>query len=118
MPQIRHRTHPLFERVPLVHGQAVGLRDNRHDIHDLTQLLHDDDVDGTKGVASRVDEEQTAVDARVLDVAVADGGELLAEVRAVLVLDVLDNWVPASNECQRNSCFVGEKGMKRTSFRC
>ena len=35
------------------------------------------------------------MDARVGNVAVAHGGELLAQVGAVLVLDVLDNRVPA-----------------------
>ena len=47
-------------------------------------------------MAGRVDEKEAAVDTRVLDVAVADCGKLLAEVRAVLVLDVLDNGVPAA----------------------
>lgn len=37
------------------------------------------------------------MNARVLDVAVTLSGELLAEVRAVLVLDVLDDRVPAGN---------------------
>lgn len=36
------------------------------------------------------------MDARVLEVALALGGQLLAEVGAVLVLDVLDNGVPAA----------------------
>ena len=44
---------------------------------------------------ARVDEEEGAVNARVLDVTVALRSELLAQVRAVLVLDVLDNRVPA-----------------------
>lgn len=44
----------------------------------------------------RVDEEDTAVDTGVGDEALAHGGELLAEVGRVLVLDVLDNRVPAS----------------------
>lgn len=36
------------------------------------------------------------MDAGVLDVALSLGGELLAEVCGVLVLDVLHNWIPAS----------------------
>jgi hypothetical protein len=46
-------------------------------------------------VTGGVEEVQAAVDTGVLDVAVTHGGELLEEVRAVLVLDVLDNGVPA-----------------------
>ena len=46
----------------------------------------------------RVDEVEAAVNAGVLDVAVALGRKLLAQVRAVLVLDVLDNRVPATKE--------------------
>ena len=43
-----------------------------------------------------VDEVQAAVDARVLDVTVTHCRELLAKVCAVLVLDILYNWVPAT----------------------
>lgn len=43
-----------------------------------------------------LDEEEAAVDAGILDVALALSGELLAEVCGVLVLDVLHNWVPTS----------------------
>ncbi len=50
---------------------------------------------GLEGVASRGDEKDAAVDARVGDEALAHGGELLAEVRRVLVLDVLDDRLPA-----------------------
>jgi hypothetical protein len=50
---------------------------------------------GLEGVASGRDEEDAAVDARVGDEALAHGGELLAEVRRVLVLDVLDDGLPA-----------------------
>ena len=57
----------------------------------------------------RVDEEQGAVDARVLDVAVALRGELLAEVRAVLVLDVLHDRVPAAQRTRDAS----ESGLVR-----
>jgi hypothetical protein len=39
-------------------------------------------------VARGVDKEQAAVDARVGDVALAQGGQLFAEVRRVLILDL------------------------------
>lgn len=47
-------------------------------------------------MASRVNEVQAAVDTSVLDVAVTHGGEFLAEVSTVLVLNVLDDGVPAT----------------------
>lgn len=51
-------------------------------------------------MTGRVDEVQAAVDTCVLDVTVTHGSELLAEVCAVLVLDVLDYGVPAVIRCQ------------------
>ena len=47
-------------------------------------------------MSGRVDKVQAAVNARVLDVTVTHRRELLAKVRAVLVLDILYNWVPAT----------------------
>lgn len=44
----------------------------------------------------RLNKEQAAVDACVLDVALALSGELLSEVGRVLILDVLDDGIPAS----------------------
>ena len=43
-----------------------------------------------------VDKVQAAMDARVLDVTVTHGRELFAKVRAMLVLNILHNWVPAT----------------------
>jgi hypothetical protein len=90
-------THPLLKRITLNQGERVRLGNDRNDVDDFAQLLHDDDINRAERVTGGVDEEQAAVDARVLDVAVAHSGELLAEVRAVLVLDVLDNGVPAAS---------------------
>jgi len=47
-------------------------------------------------VTRRLDEEQAAVDPGVLDIAFSLGREFLPQVGRVLVLDVLDNWVPAA----------------------
>lgn len=47
-------------------------------------------------MARRLDEEQAAMDAGVLNVALALRSELLAQVRGVLILDVLDDRVPAA----------------------
>lgn len=47
-------------------------------------------------MARRLDEEQAAVDTGILDVSFSLSSEFLSEVCRVLVLDVLDNWIPAS----------------------
>lgn len=86
----------LLELQTLVHGQSVGLCNDRHDIDDIRQLLQDDNIDGLEGVTGGLDEEQAAVDAGVLDVTLSLGRELLSQVRGVLILDVLDDWVPAT----------------------
>ena len=91
----------MLERVTLLKRQAVRLGDDRDNIDNLAELLHHNDIDRPEGVAGRVDEEQAAVDTRVLDMAVTLRGELLAEVRAVLVLDVLDNRVPAERYTEK-----------------
>ena len=56
-------------------------------------------------MSSWVDEEETAVNTSVLNVAVSHRCKLFPEIRAVLVLDVLDNRIPAINDkmrCWRN----------------
>jgi hypothetical protein len=88
--------YSLLENGTFLQCQAVALRNDRHHIDELAQLLEHDNVDGLERVARRRDEEQAAVDARVLEISVTLGGELLAEVGAVLVLDVLDDRVPAA----------------------
>jgi len=47
-------------------------------------------------VAGRLDEEKAAVDTGVLDISFSLRSEFLSEVCRVLVLDIFDNWVPAS----------------------
>lgn len=42
-----------------------------------------------------LDEEQTAVDTGILDISLTLSCELLSEVCGVLVLDILDDWIPA-----------------------
>ena len=42
-----------------------------------------------------IDEVQATVDACVLDVAVTHGSEFFAEISAVLVLDILNDGIPA-----------------------
>jgi hypothetical protein len=47
-------------------------------------------------VTRRLDEEEAAVDTGVLDISLTLSCELLSKICGVLVLNVLDNWIPAS----------------------
>lgn len=42
-----------------------------------------------------LDKEQTAMDTGILDIPLALSSKLLPEIGGVLILDILDNWVPA-----------------------
>lgn len=88
--------YPVLELGALLEGQAVALRNDGDNVDELAQLLEHDDVNWLQGVARRLNEEQAAVDAGILEVALTLGGQLLAEVGTVLVLDVFDNRVPAA----------------------
>ena len=88
-------THLLLEELPLLERQTIRLGNNGHNVNNLAELLHDYDVNRAQRVAAGVDEVQSAVNTRVLDVSVAHSSELLAQVGTVLVLDVLDDGVPA-----------------------
>lgn len=85
----------LLESISLFKCQAVRLGNNRNNIDDLAELLHDDNVNSTEGVAGGVDEEQATVNTCVLNVAVTHSCQLLTEVCTVLVLNVLDDRIPA-----------------------
>lgn len=89
-------THLALEALPLLQSQAIRLGNDRNNIDNLAQLLHDNHVNWAETVSSGADEVQAAVDAGILDVSVSHCGQLLAEVRAVLVLDVLDDRIPAA----------------------
>jgi len=89
------RLYLLLKRFPLLERQAVRLGNNRHHVDNFAQLLHYDDINGTERMPCGTDKVKTAMNACVLNVAVTHGRELLAEVRAVLVLDVLHNGIPA-----------------------
>ena len=87
----------LLESSPLFQSQRIRLGDDWDYIDDIREFLEDDDIDGLEGMAGRLDEEETAVDACVLDIALSLSGEFLAEVCRVLVFDVLDDRVPAGS---------------------
>ena len=86
----------ILERLSLLESQAIRFRNDRHHVHGLAQLFQHHNVDRLERVPSRADEVQAAVDAGVLDVPLPLRRELLAQVRTVLVLDVLDDGVPAA----------------------
>lgn len=86
----------LLEGLAFFQRKGVRLGDHGHHVDDVGQLLEDDNVDGLEGVAGGLDEEEAAVDAGILDVALTLGSEFLAEVGGVLVFDVLDDGVPAA----------------------
>lgn len=88
--------YPVLELGTLLQGQTVALRDDGDNVDELAQLLEHNNVNGLKSVARWLDEEQAAVDARVLEIPLTLSSELFAEVGTVLVLDVLDNGVPAA----------------------
>lgn len=85
----------LLELLSLLQRQRVGLGNDGDNIDNIRQLLEHDDINRLKRVSRRLDEEEAAVDASVLNVALTLGSELLSKVRGVLVLDILDDGVPA-----------------------
>lgn len=85
----------LLEGLTLLQCQGVGLGNDGDDVDNIGQLLEHNNINGLQGVTRGLDEEEAAVNAGIRDVALALGGKLLAEVGGVLVLDVLDDRVPA-----------------------
>lgn len=86
----------LLEGLSLLKGEGVGLGDDRHDVDNIGQLLQDNNVNGLEGVARGLDEEQAAVDTGILNVSLTLSSEFLSQVRGVLILDILDDRVPAA----------------------
>ena len=86
----------LLESSALFQCEGVGFRNDGDDVDDIRELLQDDDVDWFESVAGGLDEEETAVDAGVLNVALSLCSEFLSEVGRVLVFDIFDNWVPTN----------------------
>jgi hypothetical protein len=86
----------LLESLTLLNSEGVGLGDDGNNIDDIWQLLQHHDVNGLQGVAGGLNKEQAGVDAGVLDVTLTLGCELLSQVRGVLILDILDDRIPAA----------------------
>lgn len=64
-----------------------------------------------------LDEEQAAVDAGILDITLTLSCELLAKVCRVLILDVLDNRIPAGAMLARDD-IENVGGSLRTNGHC
>ena len=45
--------NPLFEAVPLLDGEGIGLCDHRDDVHKTVEVLHELHVNGTKAGGGR-----------------------------------------------------------------
>lgn len=69
-------TNPLLEDFSLLQRKSICLGDNRNNVDDLAQLLHDSNIDRLEGVTGRGDKVETAVNSCVDDVLVSHRGEL------------------------------------------
>lgn len=109
----------LLERLTLFESERIGLGNNGNDVDNIGQLFQNDDIDrlettssgsvqksfghqNMNWVSSRMarglDEEQAAMNTGILDVALTLSREFLAEVCRMLILDVLDNGIPADHD--------------------
>lgn len=86
----------ILEHLPLLQSQTIRLCNHGNHIHRLAQLLQYHDIDRLQRMSGRRNEVQTAVNPGILNVPLTLGGELFAQVGGVLVLDVLDDGVPAA----------------------
>lgn len=87
------KTYTLLEKGDFLVGQCIGLGNDGDQVDLGVQAAHHLDVQGLQGVAGRLDEVNTGVDAVVDNVAAVDL-VLGLQVGVVALLDVLDNWAP------------------------
>lgn len=88
-------SYPFLERSPLLQGQAITLGNDGHNVDEFREFLQNHNVNWLQAVTRRLDEEEAAVNAGILKVTLALGGQFFAKVCAVLILDVLDDRIPA-----------------------
>ena len=86
----------VLEQLPLLQGETISLGDDGNHVDSLAQLLEHNNVDWLQCVSSWCDEVQAAVDAGILDVSLTLSSQLLSQICAVLVLNVLDDRIPAA----------------------
>lgn len=89
----KKNTYSLLEQSNLLVGQSIGLRDDGDQVDLGVQAAHNLDIQRLEGVASRLNEVDTGVDAVVDNVAAVDL-VLSLEVGVETLLDVLDNRAP------------------------
>jgi len=86
----------VLEGLAFFQSETISFGDDWNYVDNLAELLQHYDIDRLKCVTSWVNKIQAAVDPGILNVSLSLRSEFLAEVSRVLVLDVLDNWVPAA----------------------
>jgi hypothetical protein len=86
-------TYSLLEQSNLLVGQGIGLGDHRDQVDLGVEAAHDLDIQRLEGVASRLDEVDTGVDA-VVDNVAAVNLVLSLKVGVETLLNVLDNRAP------------------------
>jgi hypothetical protein len=119
---------PLLECLAFFEGEGIGLGDDGNNVDNIRELLQNDDINGLEatlevnwvsagylvdGLSGKedsrmtrwLDKEQAAVDTGILDVTLTLSSEFLAEVGRVLILDILDNGVPAGLVVSLHSYF-------------
>ena len=97
----------ILECLALFQCERICLGDDRNHVDRLTELLQYHDVNGFERMSGGCDEVKAAVDTSILNVAFALSSQLLAQVCAMLILDVLDNRIPAAivvNEISITGC--------------
>ena len=93
----------LLEGATLFKCERVRLGNDWHNVDNVRELLKDDDIDGLESMARRLNEEEAAVNAAILNVALSLGGQFLSKIRGVLIFDVFDDWIPASILLSKNA---------------
>src|ERR1700761_4944373 len=89
-------SYSLLERRPFLQSQAITLGNDWHDVDKLGELLQHDNVDWLQAMAGRLNEEEAAVNASVLQISLTLSSKLLAQISTVLIFDVFDDWIPAA----------------------
>ncbi len=70
--------YPLLESTSFLECQRIRLGDDWNDVDDIGELLQNDNVNRLQSMPRRLNEEETAMDASILDVSFTLGGELLS----------------------------------------
>lgn len=88
----------LLECAAFLEGQGVCFCNDWDNVDDVREFLQNNNIDRLEGMTGWLDEEETAVNTCVLNIAFALGGEFFSEVGRVLVFDVFDDGVPAARK--------------------